>query len=161
MIKIFRIRANPQFEVQMNHFRNFLMLLMAWSLSTALHAREIQLDCKFTSSTKLTKMDPINPKFETEKLSTEYLFFVDEKTKNASYINLKYKIKSPLVVVHSSTSMITFVEKVENADNHFSISIFTKADANGALPAVMFSHSWNPSISFYSPETVLGTCRRQ
>jgi hypothetical protein len=126
----------------------------------ALQAGEIQLNCKFTSSTKLTKLDPVNPKFETTKSTTEYLVFVDDKKQSSSYINLKYKVKSPLILVASSASMITLVEKVENTDNHFSLSIFTKPDKTGALPAVQFSHSWNPEISFYAPETNLGTCHR-
>jgi len=129
-----------------------------WELD--LHAGEFQLDCIFTSSTKLATSDLISPRFEIKKVSEEFLVFFEEQNREASYINLKFKIKSPLTVVHSSASMITFVEKVPGADNHFSMSIFWKADKNGEFPVVRNSHSWSPAISFYSPEMVLGTCRR-
>ena len=55
--------------------------------------------------------------------------------------------------------MITLIEN-EGSDNHFSLSIFSLDNADGILPAVMYSHAWNPKIDFYAPTILLGACRR-
>ena len=130
-------------------------------VAMAASAEEIQLNCKFTSSTKLVDTNANNPKYETKKYESEYLVFFNEKNNEASYINLgleNLKHKAPLKIVHTSASMITFIEAVEDADNHFSISVFWKEGKNKEYPAIQFFHSWMPRINFYNPEINLGTC---
>ena len=144
----------------MNTFRVIFFAMICLVGHSESNADERQLDCNFTSSVKLTIMNPTSPKFETQTIAESFLVFVDEKSRDASYINLRYKVKSPLNIVHSSGAMITLVEKVPVADNHFSLSIFWNAGRNGEFPAVKNNHSWNPTIAFYAPEMILGTCRQ-
>ena len=125
-------------------------------------AEEMQLNCKFTSSTKLVDTNADNPKYETKKTKgEEYLLFFNKQNKESSYINLSLqdlKRKAPLKIVHMNSTMITFIEAVEGADNHFSISVFWKDGKKNEYPAIRFFHSWVPGINFYNPEINLGTC---
>ena len=96
-------------EKQMNIFRVFLLATASILWHSDLFAGELQLNCIFTSSVKLVSMDPASPKYETKKMLEEFLVFVDQQNRDASYINLKFKNKSPLDIVHSNPSMMTFV----------------------------------------------------
>ena len=142
--------------------KTFGIIWIMLALATAsASADEIQLNCKFTSSTKLVETNTVNPKYETNKDEAEYLVFINKQNEEASYIDLSLKdlkIKAPLKIVNASSSMITFVEAVDDADNHFSISVFWKEGKNNEYPAIRFFHSWKPGLGFYNPEIKLGTC---
>ena len=132
-------------------------VLAVWG-STA-SANEVQLSCKFVSETKVSKLNPSSPDVRTTKIDTEFLVFVDSAKNQAAYINLKYKVKSPLLIVVNRKDMTTLIEK-DGSDNHFSLSIFQPSNSDGSFPAVMYSHAWNPKIDFYAPTMTLGQCHK-
>jgi hypothetical protein len=128
-------------------------------LSSLTHA-ESQFVCKFTSETIFIKQGLQDLQPRTSKINEEYLLVIDEKRNQSSVVNLKGRHLIELLIVLSNSKMTTFIENSFASDNHFSLSVFWKANSDGGFPALKYNHSWEPEIfDGYAPGVALGSCR--
>ena len=126
---------------------------------SSLTQAESQFVCKFTSETIFLKQGPQDLQPRTSKINAEYLLIIDGKGNQSSVVNLKDKHLIELSVILSNSRMTTFIENA-NSDNHFSLSVFWKANSDGGFPALKYNHSWKPDLfDGYAPGVALGSCR--